>query len=360
MQLHPGTPQEAGMSERQLDLAAEYVAGKVLEGTLPLAEILVARRGRIVHRSSHVHRRLQEEGVRIEPSSIFALASFTKVLTATLVMQQVERGSITLEVPVAQYIPDFGSNGNESVTPRHLLSHSSGISEEMDGPRPESLAELLQHVYQRPLAFEPGTRSSYSTVGYAVLAELLRLATGKGLEELGTELLFAPLGMTSSHLAHSEEWRERVVPVFGDDLNAIDYKPGWAMGGTGGYSSTSDVAVLCQMMLNGGSYGNSRVLSPVTVKRMTERQTPWWDTPERLSRPDKYSFVSKGLGWMVRGNSHYRGSDIMSPRCRWSTIMSVVNRSGKMSVHERIDIDPERTGKAPSAQRYPGRSDISG
>ena len=40
--------------------------------------------------------------------------------------------------------------------------------------------------------------------------------------------------------------------------------------------------------------------------------------------------------------------------CRWSTIMSVVNRSGKMSVHERIDIDPERTGKAPSAQRYPG------
>ena len=50
----------------------------------------------------------------------------------------------------------------------------------------------------------------------------------------------------------------------------------------------------------------------------------------------------------------------MDTLCRWSTIMSVVNRSGKMSVHERIDIDPERTGKAPSAQRYPGRSDISG
>ena len=47
----------------------------------------------------------------------------------------------------------------------------------------------------------------------------------------------------------------------------------------------------------------------------------------------------------------------LGPLCRWSTIMSVVNRSGKMSVHERIDIDPERTGKALSAQRYPGRSD---
>ena len=56
----------------------------------------------------------------------------------------------------------------------------------------------------------------------------------------------------------------------------------------------------------------------------------------------------------------YRDMGRMDRACRWSTIMSVVNRSGKMSVHERIDIDPERTGKAPSAQRYPGRSDISG
>ena len=53
------------------------------------------------------------------------------------------------------------------------------------------------------------------------------------------------------------------------------------------------------------------------------------------------------------------GAKLVGIGCRWSTIMSVVNRSGKMSVHERIDIDPERTGKAPSAQRYPGR-DISG
>ena len=55
-----------------------------------------------------------------------------------------------------------------------------------------------------------------------------------------------------------------------------------------------------------------------------------------------------------------RAAKLVRASCRWSTIMSVVNRSGKMSVHERIDIDPERTGKAPSAQRYPGRSDISG
>ena len=64
--------------------------------------------------------------------------------------------------------------------------------------------------------------------------------------------------------------------------------------------------------------------------------------------------------WQPIVSASRRGLDFMARHCRWSTIMSVVNRSGKMSVHERIDIDPERTGKAPSAQRYPGRSDISG
>ena len=71
---------------------------------------------------------------------------------------------------------------------------------------------------------------------------------------------------------------------------------------------------------------------------------------------------------MVGGSANNKGAilgafvvwGIWTGTCRCPAIMSVVNRSGKMSVHERIDIDPERTGKAPSAQRYPGRSDISG
>ena len=70
------------------------------------------------------------------------------------------------------------------------------------------------------------------------------------------------------------------------------------------------------MMLNGGSYGGARVLSPVSVQRMTERQYSWWDSPERLTGDAvaRQQILSKGLGWMVRGESHYRGSDLMSPR----------------------------------------------
>ena len=70
--------------------------------------------------------------------------------------------------------------------------------------------------------------------------------------------------------------------------------------------------------------------------------------------------VTVSIQYMVKPVEVFSQVNRVLKDCRWSTIMSVVNRSGKMSVHERIDIDPERTGKAPSAQRYPGRSDISG
>ena len=79
------------------------------------------------------------------------------------------------------------------------------------------------------------------------------------------------------------------------------------------------------------------------------------------NRLDGKSAAKEFLADTFAGLAHFfRVSEPVLEVCRWSTIMSVVNRSGKMSVHERIDIDPERTGKAPSAQRYPGRSDISG
>ena len=314
----------SGMDSEQLERAADYVAGKVRDGAIPLASILVARRGKIVLRRAFVHPRLADEGVRVEPDTIFRLASVTKVLTATLVMQNVEMGRLSLDTPVAEYIPEFGKNGKEAVSPRHLLSHSSGMSDKIDGPRPTSFAELLERVYERPLEFEPGTRSSYCTVAFDVLVELMQRATGKSIEQLGSELLFGPLGMSSSHFGTSDEGRERVLPLFDRDLNVVDdpfdgrpaprYHMKLALGGTNGRSNADDLAILCQMMLNGGGFENTRVLSPISVQRMVERQFPWWDSPDRLSSPQKYFFISKGLGWMVRGESHYRGSDIMSPR----------------------------------------------
>ncbi len=85
-------------------------------------------------------------------------------------------------------------------------------------------------------------------------------------------------------------------------------------GGGRGCSSAMDLAVFAQMMLNKGSYGDTRVLSPASVERMVERQFAWSDTPERQTRADRYMYLSKALGWMVRGEAFFFGGDLMSPR----------------------------------------------
>lgn len=251
---------------------------------------------------------------------MFLLASFTKPLTATLVMQQVERGAISLEVPVAEYIPGFDQNGKGTVTTRHLLSHSSGLPGRIDDHF-ETYDELIELLCKQGPEFEPGTKSNYCNVGFTVAVELLRRATGKELNELGREQLFGPLRMSRTQMMRGDGWQNDLVPIFDDDLKVIDdMSPPAAdwpvLGAAGACSSAGDIAVLCQMMLNGGAYGDVRVLSPVTVQRMIEPQFPWWDSPERLTGTavERQQALSKGLGWMVRGPSHYRGSDVMSPR----------------------------------------------
>jgi serine-type D-Ala-D-Ala carboxypeptidase len=323
--LRSAQPQQVGMSSQQLDRAAAYVERAVNEGILPLADVLVARGGTIVLHQSFVNSEVTRAGHELRDDSLYYLASFTKPLLATLIMQQVERGSISLVRPVAEYIPEFGQRGKEQVTVRHLLCHASGLPDDWPGPGefPASLEGFVEIISRQPLIFEPGTRCSYCTWGFAVLAEILHRAIGEEIEPLARRILLDPLSMTHTHLAWDERWTGRIIPVFDSDLRVCNPWQDLGLrserlfrGDTGAYSTTRDVAALCQMMLNGGSYGGKRILSPLCVRRMTEPQYAWWDTPERLSAGpvEQFATLSKGLGWQPRGDNHFRGSDLMSSR----------------------------------------------
>jgi CubicO group peptidase (beta-lactamase class C family) len=238
-------------------------------------------------------------------------------------------GNLSLDIPVAEYIPQFGKAGKGVVSARHLLSHSSGLGDLILGPRPTSTEELLERVYDLSLVFEPGTRSSYSTLGFEVVAELARRVSDKELAELGDEL-FGSLGMGQTHFRARDEfdspraWRAHALPLFDRDLRPHEdpfdgemedhLHFNYITGGGRGCSSATDLAVFAQMMLNKGSYGDTRVLSPASVERMVEPQFAWSDTPERRTRADRYIYLSKALGWMVRGDAFYFGGDLMSRR----------------------------------------------
>ncbi|MCE7043752.1 serine hydrolase [Dyadobacter sp. CY312] len=116
-------------------------------------------------------------------SDRFSTMSIAKQITATLVLQEVEKGSIDLKTPIRKYLPDFKYTWADTVTVHHLLNNTSGLwSENMD----------------KPLKFNPGAAFSYSNVGYYVAGLVLEKQSGKSFEELVTAL-FKKCKMNNSY-----------------------------------------------------------------------------------------------------------------------------------------------------------------
>lgn len=128
------------------------------------------------------------------------IASITKYMTSIILARLVEANKIALADKLNKYIPDF-PNGDK-ITIEMLARHRSGIPHRVMPPEAESLAyssaEFVEKVKKATLAFEPGSARLYSSAGYAVLARVLEIVSGKTYSELLQEYVFPPAGMTDS------------------------------------------------------------------------------------------------------------------------------------------------------------------
>jgi serine beta-lactamase-like protein LACTB len=234
-----------------------------------------------------------EQNAPVRPESVFRIASISKPIAATAVLQLVERGLVSLEDPIQRYVPSFPRKPQGEVRIRHLLTHTSGIrhynGNEMNSREFYPTIDRAIAVFKDdPLLFAPGDRYHYSTYAYNLLAGVVETASGRSFDEYLRLNVFAPAGMTSTFLERPQEvvrWRVRhyvrgvgVVPW----LNApyVDLSVKWAGGGM--ISSAVDLARF-DIALNGG-----RLLKPETLDRMY--------TSARLNSG---AFTGYGLGWMI-------------------------------------------------------------
>lgn len=128
------------------------------------------------------------------------IASITKYMTSVILSRLIEGNKISMADKLNKYIPDF-PNGDK-ITIEMLARHRSGIPHRVMPSEAESLAytsaEFIEKVKLAKLAFEPGTGRLYSSAGYAVLARVLEIVSGKTYSQLLQEYVFTPAGMTDS------------------------------------------------------------------------------------------------------------------------------------------------------------------
>ena len=308
-----GTPESVGMDSGHLQRIDRVVEEGLARGNMPGCVVCVGRQGRIVFLKAYGHRQTQPSQLPMTTDTVFDLASVTKpVATATSVMLLVERGQIRLHDPVAKYIPEFAENGKDGISVFDLLLHQGGLIPDNalrdyeDGPE-----AAMQRILALGTSVEPGTRFVYTDMGFIVLGELVRRVAGKDLNAFTQENLFRPLGMKDTGYLPREELRRRAAPteqregrwMQGEVHDPRAYKLGGVAGHAGLFSTAEDLAVYAQMMLNGGSYGGARVLSPRTVAAMTSAYPVssgfrglGWDTKTGYSSNRSELFTDSAFG----------------------------------------------------------------
>jgi CubicO group peptidase (beta-lactamase class C family) len=256
----------------------------------------------------------EPESPRVQPDTIFDLASLTKVLATTMaIMQLYDRRQLALDVPVAEWLPEFTAvNSSDTrraqVTIRMLLDHSSGLPGyarlfESAHTRKEMIAAALH----QPLTADPGTRAEYSDIGFIILGHLVEKLTGECLDAYCRRQIFAPLGMSTTQYCPGPELRSLIPPTENDhsfrhriiqgevhDENASVMEG--VAGHAGLFSNALDPlrAAAC-MLADGIAPAGVQLFSPQTVALFTAHsQQPagtsralGWDTPSAPSSAGK-------------------------------------------------------------------------
>ena len=318
-------PEEAGLSGKHLRLLDGILESAISRKDFPGAVILIGRKGKIVFRKAFGQSQWIPRQRPMDEEMIFDLASITKpVATATSFMILVEEGKISLDERVKDYVPEFAPYVDSSGAPGedariwHLLTHTSGLPpytelkghEGVEKQFGEHLAtdQLVAYIAQLPKTDPPGTALHYSCLGYITLAHILKKVSGQDIAQFSQERIFRPLKMKHTFYTPPEKMRSLCVPtevVGGKLLLGVVHDPlarlqGGVSGNAGLFSTADDLAIFAEMMLHNGSFKGARILSPLTVARMT---TVW---PRAV-------FAGRGLGWDLDSSQSTNGGDLFGP-----------------------------------------------
>jgi CubicO group peptidase (beta-lactamase class C family) len=273
----------------------------------PGAALAVAHQGKLI--ASHGFGRFtyDDSAPQIARETVFDIASITKaVATTTMAMMLVERGTLKLDLPVAQLLPEFVTLSpphqkakREAVNIRMLLAHSSGL------PAYEKLfefaqdrKELLRAAMTTPQQAAPGTRADYSDIGFILLGEILERLAGEPLDQFAQREIFHRLSLAHTWFVPPLEMRSQIPPTENDHTfrkrliqGEVNDENAWVMCGVSGhagmFASATDLAAFAECLLNGGA----PLVKPATLALFTRReQEPrgtsralGWDTPSHPS-----------------------------------------------------------------------------
>ena len=325
----PAYPMELEVAEDDQTFAPVYqvVEQAIADSVFPGAQIAIVHDGKLVALKGFGHHTYDPNSPKVTTRTIYDMASVTKVVvTTTIAMQLWEKKQLRLDVPVKSYIPEFSGGLKDSVTVRHLLTHSGGLHwwvplwEKVSTPD-----SVIPYICSLPLDYAPGDSFVYSDLGMMLMQEILERITGKSLDQLAKSMVFQPLDMRNSMFNPPDSLKYRIAPteiggsmhrglIHGEVHDENAFFRGGVSGHAGLFSNARDMANFAQMYLWGGVYKHHRLVWPQTIQYWTQRQNIppgsdralGWDTPSM----EGYSSAGHFFSAHSFGHTGFTGTSI--------------------------------------------------
>jgi CubicO group peptidase (beta-lactamase class C family) len=339
------SPESAGMSQAAFDRLGDHLKTRYVDaGRFPGTQLLVYRRGKVVHSSVQGYADIERK-TAMKDDTIFRIYSMTKPLTSVAFMMLVEEGRVALDEPVHKYIPEWKNLGvfQAGITPAFLtkppsrpmlivdlLRHTSGLTyafqqrSNVDAAYRElkigeiekagTLQSMIDDLAKIPLDFSPGEAWNYS-VSTDVIGYLVGKISGKPFEQFLQERILAPLGMSDTGFFVPANKAHRFAACYSadgkggltlqDDPASSSFlsPPSLISAGGGLCSTAADYLTFCRALLNGGELGGVRLLGPKTLTLMTSNHLPGGRYLPEMSKSmfseAAYNGIGFGLGFSV-------------------------------------------------------------
>jgi CubicO group peptidase (beta-lactamase class C family) len=280
----------------QIDAAVQEA---IAAHKLPGAVVHVEHEG-AVYEQAYGKLSYEPDARAVHTGTLFDAASLSKVLsTAPSVLKLAEEGRIKLDAKLTDYFPECANGGKETITIRHLLTHSSGLPAGLPA-KPAWHGDAAAHALacSQVVTHPPGTFFRYSDINYILMGKLVHKVSGMPLDEFARTRIFEPLKMrdtgylplrrlgngAAALIAPTQKGREGEGSAHGDLapgqlLQGVVHDPtarrmDGVAGSAGVFTTAHDIARYARMLLNNGELDGVRILSPESVRLLTTVQSP--------------------------------------------------------------------------------------
>ncbi|WP_186753602.1 glycoside hydrolase family 3 N-terminal domain-containing protein [Echinicola salinicaeni] len=356
------SPESVGMDSKVLNKIDNVVNRAIARKSTPGACVLVAKNGKVVFEKAYGHLDYNHSA-QVTDETIYDLASITKVMSTTQsIMFLTSRGLVDLERPLGFYLPELEGTNKADLKIQDVLMHEAGLQSwipfytktltggkwSSDFYRTEKepgytikVAEdmyatdampdsLFKWVVESDLRRKPYGKNKYdykySDLGMYLLQRMIEKMIHQPVNEFLSQNFYQPLGLnTLTYLPLEKFDSDRIAPTENDRIfrkqlvRGYVHDPGAAMfGGVAGHAglfgTAHDLAVMMQMMLQGGEYGGVNLLDAKTVKVFTQSQSAQsrralgWDRPD--PEPGKGASAGKMASKASFGHTGFTGTAV--------------------------------------------------